>query len=101
MSSTGERGIALSERGQYGHLRWSYAFSFDPTLYPIVQISNRLLIIVDRDHLCLDSRWCLSPGLNGAIDDVNVQKQEALRPGGRKPERGQRNYVHYTIADIV
>ena len=27
---------------------------------------------------------------NVAIDDVNVKKQEENRPGGRKPERGER-----------
>jgi len=35
-----------------------------------------------------------------AIDDVNVKKQEELRPGGRKPERGKRKYIHNTIAHI-
>jgi hypothetical protein len=29
--------------------------------------------------------------INVAIDDVNVKKQEELRLGGRKPERGKRN----------
>lgn len=37
---------------------------------------------------------------NVAIDDVNVKKQEELRPGGRKSERGSRKYVHNTIAYI-
>lgn len=35
-----------------------------------------------------------------AIDDVNVKKQEEVRPGGRKPERGKRKYVHNSIAHI-
>jgi len=39
--------------------------------------------------------------INVAIDDVNVKKQEELRPGGRKPERGKRKYVHNTIAHIL
>lgn len=38
---------------------------------------------------------------NVAIDDVNVKKQEESRPGGRKPERGKRKYVHNSIAHIV
>jgi hypothetical protein len=38
--------------------------------------------------------------INVAIDDVNVKKQEELRPGGRKPERGKRKYIHNTIAHI-
>lgn len=37
---------------------------------------------------------------NVAIDDVNVKKQEEARPGGRKPERGKRKYVHNSIAHI-
>ena len=37
---------------------------------------------------------------NVAIDDVNVKKQEESRPGGRKPERGKRKYIHNTIANI-
>ena len=35
-----------------------------------------------------------------SIDDVNVKKQEEFRPGGRKPERGKRKYIHNTIAHI-
>lgn len=35
-----------------------------------------------------------------SIDDVNVKKQEEFRPGGIKPERGKRKYVHNTIAHI-
>ncbi|MDL1989191.1 MAG: hypothetical protein LWX08_16470 [Deltaproteobacteria bacterium] len=38
---------------------------------------------------------------NVAIDDVNVKKQEESRPGGRKPERGKRKYVHNSIAHIL
>lgn len=37
---------------------------------------------------------------NVAIDDVNVKKQEESRPGGRKPHRGARKYVHNSIAHI-
>ncbi len=37
---------------------------------------------------------------NIAIDDVNVKKQEETRPGGRKPERGKRKYIHNSIAHI-
>ena len=35
-----------------------------------------------------------------SIDDVNVKKQEEFRPGGIKPERGKRKYIHNTIAHI-
>jgi len=38
--------------------------------------------------------------VNIAIDDVNVKKQEELRPGGRKTERGKRKYIHNTIAHV-
>lgn len=37
---------------------------------------------------------------NIAIDDVNVKKQEEARPGGIKPERGKRKYIHNSIAHI-
>jgi len=37
---------------------------------------------------------------NIAIDDVNVKKQEETRPGGIKPERGKRKYIHNSIAHI-
>ncbi len=35
-----------------------------------------------------------------AIDDVHVKKQEESRPGGRKPERGKRKYIHNTVANV-
>jgi hypothetical protein len=37
---------------------------------------------------------------NVAIDDVTVKKQEDIREGGRKLERGKRKYVHNTIAHV-
>ncbi|MBW1834819.1 MAG: hypothetical protein JRI62_08705, partial [Deltaproteobacteria bacterium] len=39
--------------------------------------------------------------INIAIDDVIVKKQEEIRKGGRKTERGKRKYVHNTVVHVA
>jgi len=39
--------------------------------------------------------------INIAIDDVIVKKQEEIRKGGRKTERGKRKYVHNTVVNVA
>ena len=78
-----------------------------PVAIPKTQVISAI------DKCCRDKDICVENILNNpvpyedpenstqvSIDDVNVKKQEEFRPGGRKPERGKRKYIHNTIAHI-
>jgi hypothetical protein len=58
---------------------------------------NNIGVDILSNPVPYESPW---QSTNIAIDDVNVKKQEEIRPGGRKPERGKRKYIHNTIAHV-